>query len=119
MALTPVIIAQLAAAVLAAPTALTAGGGASSAVPSVVTRMVADDVIVRDTTPLPPREWFLGFSGKLRARFVSMLHPSPGAQLVQRFFGAAAADIAGLYPLPDSTVGRAYTFVTILPFTTK
>jgi hypothetical protein len=115
--------AQIAAAILAAPGVSTA----PVASPAVVARALvpapvpSDDTYVRDSTGMPDRDWLLGYSGKLRARFFSQLHPSAALPALERLFGEFAVEHAGVYPVRDSTLGagETYSFITLLPFSTK
>jgi hypothetical protein len=119
-------IAQIAAAILAAPgvsTAPTASPAlfARAIVSPAIVPTASDDTYVRDSAAMPNRDWLLGYSGKLRARFFSQLHPSAALPALEHLFGEFAIEHPGVYPVRDSAfaTGTSYAFITLLPFSTK
>jgi hypothetical protein len=110
------VVAQVAAAVLAADTG--APGRASLPSPrgdsgAATTRSVAP------ATPAYRPEWLLGASGKLRACFVSDVRNVLAIPLLRRYFGDTAPSRPGVYPLGDSALGTPFSVITLLPFKTK
>jgi len=59
----------------------------------------------------------VGFSGKLRARFVARGSASLGVPILAQLFGDSALDIPGVHPLMDAT--RSFSLITMLPFSAK
>lgn len=87
---------------------------------SVLAPVPADHRMVGDSTDMPSRDWLLGMSGKLRARFVSEQHPSWAMSLLERLFGHSALGHPGVYPVQDSLIDApTYALITMLPFSTK
>ena len=59
-----------------------------------------------------------GRSGKLRARIVSPKRGGP-IRILQELFGDSAFGRPGVYTTADSTSGRPFSFITLLPFQSR
>lgn len=60
----------------------------------------------------------LGRSRKLRARLLAPSHPLD-LPLLTQMFGDSALRIPGIYALTDSAIGATFSFITMLPFSSK
>ncbi len=125
----PRTIAHIAAVMLVVPGVAAAAPGPTAPGPTAPPAVAAyarvpmssDDTYIRDSAAMPDRDWLLGYSGKLRARFLSQLRPSAARPALERLFGEFAVEHPGVYPVRDSTLGdvTSYAFITLLPFSSK
>jgi uncharacterized protein YcbK (DUF882 family) len=59
----------------------------------------------------------VGYSGKLRARFIARGAASLGIPILEQLFGDSALRTPGVHPLMDAT--RSFSLITMLPFSAK
>jgi uncharacterized protein YcbK (DUF882 family) len=92
----------------AAPTA--------STVAPAVAEAAADKVSLLDG--FAPESLF-GKSGRLRMRVVGSPRRTMTIPILERLFGDSAVQNPGIYTVDDSTVGRPFSFITLVPFEQK
>jgi len=84
-----------------------------------VTTVVSTGAIVAPAKPMAFAflDSLVGFSGKLRARFVARGTPMLSIPILAQLFGDSALQQPGVHPLMDAS--RSFSLITMLPFSAK
>jgi uncharacterized protein YcbK (DUF882 family) len=117
------ILAVIGVIALASTGARAAGLGGSTGVSSSDSTDVPHDAprlaFAEPLGTLAGDDSLFGRSGKLRVRFLAQAARELNIPLLARLFGDTVVARPGVYALPDTLLGRHFSFITMRPFSDK